>query len=278
MAKKGRILITGGNGFIGSHLADKLSSEYEVYIFDKAENRIGYVPDATFLKGNVKSRDEVFGKFPGDLAGIVHLAAVSRVVDGEKDPAECMNTAVSGTMNVLDFVRQNKPWIILGSTNEVSHNNIYGLAKHTQELCVERYSKDYGVKSLVTKFASVYGSNRDQEKLIPILIRRARNGEEIVLNNGLREQDFINIQDIVEGISLGVEHMPNVQEGYFERVPLASGRTMKDGDLAREIIQELKSSSKLIIKAEIPDSFPRMDTRKAEEILGFKAEKRRWVY
>lgn len=277
----GKILVTGGNGFVGSHLIDKLSKDNEVYIFDNKQNRIGYEPNATFLEGDVKNPEAISKLFPSDLEGIIHLAAVSRVVDGQKDPVECMHTNIVGTANVLEHARQNAQWFILGSTNELYHHNMYGLGKHTSELLTERYSLDFNVNSLVLKFASIYGSERDQRKLIPTIIDKAKKGEEITIDNGLKGFDFISVYEIVRGIQLGIDHIrentAQDENGYFDKIPLCSGKITRIGNLAKEIIYELGSNSKLTIQSEEMDDFIKMDTAKAKDTISFTARNSNWV-
>jgi len=274
---KKKILITGGMGFIGSHLAERLSEEYDVYIFDKIISNFNYGDSITFIQGDLTNKDDL-KKLPENLFGIVHLAAISRVKEAIKDFVNTMEIGVMGTMNLLDFIKDKETWIILGSTNEISHHNIYGLAKHVSELCVERYSEDYRIKSLILKFASVYGSKRDiQDKLIPTLTNQALNNQDLIIENGARMGDFIHIDNILQGIYLGIKHISNVEGNYFDKIPLCSGTLTRADHLAREIIKETNSNSNLIIKTITEQTFEPMNTEKAERILGFKAEKRSWV-
>ncbi len=266
-----KILITGGNGFIGSHLAERLSKEYSICIFDNREGRFNYNHDAVFLRGDIRNKKDI-SKFPNNLDGIVHLAAVSRVKEGAKDPGKCMDTNVAGTMNILEFVRNKNPWFILGSTNELAHSNIYGLSKYTSELYSERYSEDYGIKALVLKLASVYGSERDNpEKLIPSLINNAKNNKNIIIDNGLKTFDLIYIEDLINGISKGIDYLKDIQEKYFDTISLCTGKLTNLKELSKLIIKETGSNSRVIIENEQEENTFIPDPKKAENILKFKA-------
>ncbi|MDC0357813.1 NAD(P)-dependent oxidoreductase [Oligoflexia bacterium] len=269
-----KILVTGGNGFVGSHLTETLASKgYAPVVFDLAEQSQNAAPNTLFVQGSLVSAADL-SRTPTDLYGIVHLGAISRVRDGVTDPAHCMNVNVMGTTNVLELARtlESKPWVILANTNEVPEN-IYGLSKHMAELCGERFAKEFDLSVLSLKFSSVYGSSRDnQDKLIPKLIGRALRNDDITLSYAMLKFDFINIRDLINGILLGLEHIADCRGGYFESMPLCSGIPMTLKAVADTIVKASASSSKIVVESGDPMPFVPLDSEKAKKIIKFAAE------
>jgi len=110
-----KILITGGNGFVGSHLIPQLADAYSIINFDK-EEKTSQFPQISNHKGDLIKLDHLLN-IKEDLDGIIHLGGISRVSDAEKDPLKCMNVNVMGAMNILELARKSSipPWIVMGS-------------------------------------------------------------------------------------------------------------------------------------------------------------------
>src|SRR3989304_2775681 len=118
------ILVTGGNGFIGSHFADKLIEVGEqVTLFDTEFTKNTELMDCEKVKGDVTDLKSL-GDAVNDKDFIFHFAAVSRVVWGQQNPVKCINTNIIGTSNVLESVRNfNKAAVVfLASSKEVYGN------------------------------------------------------------------------------------------------------------------------------------------------------------
>lgn len=267
------ILITGGGGFIGSHLAKYLSKRYTITIYDIIEvdekiEGINYcVGDITNLN-NVKP-------FKDRFDGIIHLAALSRVRDGLKSPDKCININVIGTVNVLELARTsvNNPWIIIGGSVE-STDNIYGLSKYMGEMCAKRYSQDYFLKTLVLRFATVYGSEKNNlDKLINKLISRALCNQDIIIDDGNKSFDFIYIDDLIAGINLGINYLESIENNsFFDVIPLCTGNSIVLKELSELVVRETDSMSRIIIEDEKNTTMLKYGPVKAKKILKFTAQ------
>ncbi len=282
-----KILITGGNGFIGSHITDKLlEMNYEVIAFDFLERHDNMPSNYHWFKGDILNPDDI-EKACENIDGIIHLAAISRVSDAFANLEKCININLQGTVNLLKLVKKStKTWFLLGSSMEVdihkkgdeyifnTKTNIYSLSKLFSELVTEKFVQDYNIRALTLRFASVYGSKKEnQKKVIPTLIRKAINNEEILITNKNMRFNFIYIKDLVEGIINAVDFINKKEKGYYEDLYLCSRETITLNELATLIIKLTESISKKIINEnEISVKPIKVDFEKTQKILDFSSK------
>ena len=264
-----RVLITGGNGFIGSHLAELLLDQGDdVTLFDTHFNSNTAHLSCTKIRGDVRHYSRIKQAVVGQDA-VFHFAAVSRVAWGQLDPYTCWRTNQLGTLNVLEACRKAKtsPVLFYASSREVygepkyfpvdeAHPkaplSIYGMTK----LCAERACRSYAdpslsrpIKSVIFRFSNVYGSERDlPERVIPKFMRKALRGEDITLYGGEQVLDFTFIDDTIQGILRayaasmdGGRHLLG-QEFHF-----VTGRGVSVSDLAGMIIALTGSSAQIVL-------------------------------
>ena len=262
-----RVLITGGNGFIGSHLAEELVAHGDsVTLFDShftsnsgslpCERIRGDVRDYQAVKQAADAKDAVF-----------HFAAVSRVAWGQEDPFNCWLTNQLGTLNVLEACRKasSHPMLFYASSREVygepltlpvredhpkNPKSVYGVTK----LCAENACRSYQtgvnggerVNQIIFRFSNVYGSERDlPERVIPKFMAQAIRGEDIMLYGGEQVLDFTFISDTVSGIikaySAGLDG-----DAYGEDFHFVTGHGCSVSELARMIVDLVGSPSKIV--------------------------------
>ena len=216
-----KILVTGGCGFIGSHLVDTLVElNHNVIVVDdcSANNEKFYFNDkATYHKFNICDTDALIKASIGcDFC--FHMAAETRIQDTINNPRKTVDTNILGTLNVLESCRQNKikglvfssTSSIYGLTNQIPITelqkedclNPYASTKYAAELLIKNYNKLYGVKSCILRYFNVFGErapSKGQYALVTaIFLRQKRNKEAItVVGDGLQERDFIYVKDIV---------------------------------------------------------------------------------
>ncbi len=281
-----KILITGGAGFVGYHLAKELAKKkYQVHIFDVHKNNVIKVKN--FIKGDISNLAHVLKACKG-MDGIIHLAAVSRVSAAHEAPNKCIDINVKGTANVLEAARlsNKKPWVITSSSQEVQYDwnkhqgnnnlknikNLYGISKFMAEFLCHQYFQEYDLRVMVLRFTYVYGSKHDNpDKVVPKLISRALKGETIVVHQSAPQFDFIHFKDILKGICLAIQYAEKRKKPFFQQADLKTGSLTHLKKIAQIIVKETQSSSKIsYVKSVSPGRVPRSKTVK--NILGFKAK------
>jgi UDP-glucose 4-epimerase len=206
-----RILITGSKGLIGHALKSQLKiSEFNVIELDQ-----GY-PINDEKQGDVRDLERL-EKLAEGCCGIVHLAAVSRVISGEKNPELCWDVNVNGTHSVLEAALKSstRPWVIYASSREVYGQqdtlpvnefasllpiNIYAKSKVASEKHVLQY-RDKGLQTAILRFSNVYGSVNDYvDRVIPAFCRAAAFDGTIRIDGSHNIFDFTYIDDVIVGI------------------------------------------------------------------------------
>ncbi len=209
-----RILITGSSGLVGSAVAPALAARgTNVARFDI--HAIGAD------HGDVRSRERLRDVIDG-ISGIIHLAAVSRVIWGERDPELCWATNVGGLRNVLEIAASSplRPWVIFASSREVYGQpdrlpvnesclvnalNVYGRSKVEGENLVEAARRD-GLRACTIRLSNVFGSTNDHpDRVVPAFARGAALGQQLRVDGSDHTFDFTHIDDVTRGIVALVE-------------------------------------------------------------------------
>jgi|SRR3989344_4741920 len=286
-----KVLITGGAGFIGKAVARKLKKEgLNVVTFDILEpkEKIG-----RHYLGTIMYVDELEKAMEG-CTYVIHLAAMLGVKRTETNRTGCLDVNIHGTKNVFDACRNAKiKKIIFASSSEVygepiknpiSENDfvmpksVYAVTKLVGEEYARAYKQEYGLDYSIVRFFNAYGPDQTPEFVVPRFVRSVMNNESpTVYGRGNQERCFCHVNDTARGVYLALKN------------PKASGEIFNIGnsttkittaDLARKIIAisgkklkpefiDMKDSDRTK-EREIIQRIA--DTRKAQKILGFKAE------
>lgn len=212
-----KILITGGAGFIGSHLAIALvNGGYRVSIIDdlsrgKYENLKSIHNKINFIKGELSEHSQLDDLIrASDI--VFHLAALSRVIPSITNPELCFQSNVEGTEIVSRLCMLYNKRLIFSSSREVYGSaqyipvdekhalrpeNPYGAYKLIGERIIESYSKYYGLRYAILRLANVYG-NGDFDRVIPTFIENIRNNKDIIIYGGNQTLDFVYITDVID--------------------------------------------------------------------------------
>lgn len=156
------ILITGGKGYIGRNLsiANSQSIDREIEI------------------------TELHQQERGQVEGIIHLAAISRVRHCEEDPVNASKTNVVGVTSMLELARRSNSWVVYISSIEAKEKrNIYGLTKWFGEELCRYYSERYGLRIVVLRLGDVIGKDNHPTKAIPKIDRLIKAGKNVILHN-----------------------------------------------------------------------------------------------
>jgi UDP-glucose 4-epimerase len=250
-----KILVTGSAGFIGSALREYLEAkDIKVVSYDIKDAPDYDVRNINNLRNLIK-----------DVEGIIHLAAVSRVITAQQQPHECISTNIGGTSNLLELARTRNgtlPWIIFGSSREVFGEpeifpvtekspripiNIYGLSKITGEHLCETYTKYYNLKIRILRFSNVYtGVNDHLDRVIPKFILQALKDEDLYINGSGEERfDFTYISDVIKGIWGCFEEI-RTSKSPLDDFNLSIGTPVSLKILAEIIVEKTNSNSKIM--------------------------------
>ncbi len=276
------ILITGGAGFIGSHLVKHFVKKYKNYNIinlDKLTyaSNINFLNDVTNFKNytfiqadicDLKKMETIFENY--NISNVIHLAAESHVDNSIENALEFANTNIIGTINLLELSRKN--WAnnknnlfyhistdeVFGSLDESGNfsenskydpHSPYSASKASSDHFVRAFYDTHKLPVIISNCSNNYGPNQHNEKLIPTVINSLINKSKIpVYGNGLNVRDWLYVEDHIEAIDL-IFHNGTVGETYC----IGGENEIKNIDLIKLIIKEFddiqqnkKSSIELI--------------------------------
>jgi UDP-glucose 4-epimerase len=277
-----KTLVTGSDGLVGTRLCSLLErAGNEVVRLDlRPRHESSLAVDVLDLRSLSSSA--------AGCAGIIHLAAVSRVVWGEADPERCLRTNVLGTANVAEVAASlpTKPWVMLASSREVygqarglpvteSHAtapvNVYGRSKLFAEYIL-RSLHQAGLRAAVVRLSSVYGSADDhQDRVVPAFCRAALANDRLRVNGSECTFDFTHVDDVAEGI-FRMAQMLSSGHALPEPIHLVSGVPTSLHDLATLVIRCAISHSAIVEQP--PRTYDMShfvgDPARASALLGWK--------
>jgi len=285
-----KVLVTGGAGFIGSHIVDFLvKKDYEVIIIDNlSTGKENYInKNAKFYKADITFLDEIENIFEKEKPEIViHSAAQVMLRKSIEEPVFDAKTNILGTINILECCKKNNvKKIIYTSTGgarygepkylPVDEKHIinplapYGISKHTAEHYVQAYSQIYGFDYLIFCFGNVYGPRDDPncKRVTSIFSYKIVKGEiPVIFGDGNQTRDFIYALDLAEFIVNSLEKNP--EHKLFN---LANGEQISVNDIFNLLkeISGFKQEAKYTeaIAGEIRDIC--LDTSLAQKELGW---------
>ncbi len=256
-----KVLVTGGAGFIGSHLHDQLLENNDVWVIDNFSSGIReYVnKKATLIEGDLK--DFSFAKkHLHDFDIVFHLAANADVRLGANDPDVHFKENLAVTKNVLEAMRANGlKNIVFTSTSTVYGEaaqlptredygplvpiSLYGASKLGAEALITAYCSTFGMNSWIYRFGNVIGPRETHGILVDFIRNLKENSKKLeVLGNGMQNKSYIYVEDCISGVLAGVKESDKPVNIFN----LSSGDTISVSEIAAEVL--LKMNLKPAIK------------------------------
>ena len=287
-------LVTGGAGFIGSHLAEELVKRGEnVRVIDnffsgKAENMASFINDVEFYEGDIRD-EELLKKIMPGVDYVLHHAAVASVPRSVENPEESTDVNVMGTLNVLRRAAENKVkrLVYAGSSSAYGNSDTekkseleapdpispYAVTKLAGEYYCRSFAYIYGLETVVLRYFNVFGERQDPKSLysavIPLFCAAAKEGKPATIyGTGRQTRDFTYVKNNVEANLLAAK-TPGISG---EVINIACGQTV---DLI-----ELHSAINRIMGKDLPPVMapPRVgdvmhssaDITNAKKLLGYE--------
>ena len=255
------ILVTGGAGFIGSHLDDALvAREHRITVVDnlvlgRKENIAHLMDNANFkfVEADILDPGAMHKLFEeGKFEMVYHLAANSDIQKGGKDPLVDYQLTFNTTFQILQLIKEfgikkfffASTSAIFGETYDVLNEDYgplkpvsnYGAGKLASEAFISAFSSTYGIQTWITRFPNVVGE-RFTHGVIYDFIRKLRNNPEVleVLGNGEQCKPYVYVKDLVDGILYVIDHASEQYNVYM----LGSDSRTKVKEIAAMVIKEM---------------------------------------
>ena len=243
---KKNILITGGSGFIGSHVVDVLlKNKYQVTILDLNQPKR---KDVKFIKGSILDKSIIRSALK-NINFVFHLAAVSDITKVKWIPLKTIETNILGTTFLLENARNVNidRFVFAGSIYSYgTAGNLYTTSKTASELIIKNYKLIYGQKFTILRYATAYGPGNRKVDAVSIFVSRAlKNLDLIIHGDGQQKRNYIYAEDLGYGSLAALE-----EKSTNKTITLAAKKNTKIIDLAKMIIKITKSKSKIVFNKE----------------------------
>lgn len=303
------ILVTGGAGYIGSHLVLALLENGEdVIVFDSLE--LGHIEiidtlkkygNLKFVKGNLKNLDDIRGVFlVNKIDAVVHFAAYSQVAESVRNPQKYYYNNVYGTLNLLNAMLEfGVKQIVFSSTaatygepvyTPIDENhpqkpiNPYGNSKLMVETIIEDYDKAYGLKSVRLRYFNVAGADsmarigewhEPETHLIPNILKADSDkvfkmfGTDYDTKDGTCVRDYINVEDLAQAHIKALNYLKNGGETNFFNLGTTEGNSVDEVFKACEEVKGVSIPVELCPRRAGDPEILVADNKKAKETLNW---------
>jgi UDP-glucuronate 4-epimerase len=297
------VLITGGAGFIGSHLVDRLTNEggWRITVVDdlndfydpaiKRENISARLanPDFKLIEADIRNQEQLLQAFSEtNFDCIVHLAARAGVRPSLKEPRLYVETNINGTLNLLELARaQGVKQFIFGSSSSVYGLNAkvpfaeadqifkpispYAATKAAGELLCHSYAHLYDMRIVCLRFFTVYGARQRPDLAIHKFAKLISAGRPIpVFGDGTTRRDYTYIDDIIAGVRAAMDY----DQSNYEVINLGESRTVELRELISLLEQALDRHATIdrqpLQPGDVTQTFA--DISKARRLLGYNPQ------
>ena len=284
---KTKVIVTGGAGFIGSHLTDALiENGYDVHVVDNLSGGKKDQVNSSAVFHLVDIRDfDLLAPIFKDAQFVFHTAALPRVQPSIQDPRTTHDVNVTGALNVLVAARDAKVKRVVYSASSSAYGNQeklplhedmdarpmspYGLQKYIGELNCRLFSQIYNLETISLRYFNVYGPRASTEGAYALVIARfleqRKRGEPLTLvPDGKQSRDFTHVRDVVRANILAAESS-NVGKG--EVINIGGGRPYSVLEIA-----DLMGGPRVFIESRLEPKHTSADITKAKQLIGWEPQ------
>jgi UDP-glucose 4-epimerase len=281
-----RAVVTGGAGFIGSHIADRLTPACEVCVLDRlSSGSVSNLPAGVSLtQGDVRDR-QTLDRVVDGADVIFHEAGLVSVAESVASPEESHDVNATGTLRVLESARRADARVVLASSAAVygvpaevpiaetqpkAPTSPYGLDKLAADHYARLYADLYGLETVALRYFNVYGPGQsgDYAGVIGTFLDQARAGGPLTVHGaGTQTRDFVHVEDVVDANLAAA-----VTDATGRAFNVGTGRAHSIADLAR-IVRDLAGTAPAVThtdarEGDIPAS--RADISRSRRVLGYE--------
>jgi UDP-glucose 4-epimerase len=268
------VLLTGGAGFIGSHVLDLLApSRTEITVFDNLTNgKLEYIeehlsrPNVQFIKADILDLDRLIEGTRGkDL--VWHLAANTDIINSHDQPSRDLNDCAVGTFNVIEAMRKTGVRdIIFASTGAVYGNlcaeqsvtenagplqpvSTYGAGKIASEAFISAFCHVYGLRGWIYRFGNVIGARMTHGVIFDFLGRLRQDPSHLLVRgDGRQEKNYFLVEECIDGMLYGYTNIPLDEDNPCDIFNLGTTTVTKVVDIARIVVDEMGVKAKIEIE------------------------------
>ena len=245
--RKKTILLTGSESFVAEFLIKKLEKNYNIIGIDNLKKQ-------PYTKYKIDLKTNSIFKIKNKIDYIIHLAAISRDGDCSRDPLECFNVNVIGTLNLIKFANHKKiknfifastQWVYNFNDSQKKYENSlidatkikseYALSKYITELNLKQNYEKYNLNTTILRFGIIYGPRNNNFSAVESLFLQVAKNKELKVGSLQTARNFIHIDDIVSGI------IKSIKQRKFNIYNL-------EGDKLINLKHVIKTSEKLLNK------------------------------
>ena len=284
-----RVLVTGADGFMGSHLTERLVSydaHISVFVHNKELKNLSHIKNKLkeILVGDIADKNTTNLMIKNNPQIIFHLAADEYVRGSIENPVKVNQTNLNGTLNVLEAARAlnnlerlvfTSSCVVYGTnlnpmkeTDAFNPNTPYAASKAAADVFCNSYAKTYNLPIAIIRPFNTYGPRKTRD-VIPLFIGWALQNKDIKLEGGGKStRDFTYVQDMIDAfLIMGMD-----KKAIGEAVNFGTEKDISIKELAEKIIKYSNSNSRMIDKPERPGQDPRSccDASKAKRLFGWQ--------
>ncbi len=274
-----KILVTGGAGFIGMHLIERLQEKGEVAVFDKSPGQAKFPDDIKFIEGDVTNRDQVDNAMQG-IEYVFHMAVLP-LNACSANPRACLDININGTFNIIEAAKNagvkkiiySSASSIYGDTEKTmdethpfNARTMYGMSKLTGEYFLRAFYDLYKLDYIVLRYMNVYGPSQSGGLIMNTLKRIKEGFRPTIFGDGSQSFDFVYVDDVVSANILAMEK--NVTNEAFN---IGGEEEVTVRDIALKLLE--LTGSKLTPEFKTDEKVPMLrrvgSSQKAKRLLGY---------